>query len=105
MPEPSSSAPRPPAGAPATTDRLRWEIDSGRTGDKVAYSDPAAAPLGTDDEAAGAPPSERSIETALAAETANNPGRTGPQWFTIVAMAAVVAVVALSVLSVLWRAP
>jgi hypothetical protein len=39
---------------------LNWEqvrdrIDSGATGEKVAISDPAAAPLGTDDEAAGAP--------------------------------------------------
>jgi hypothetical protein len=37
---------------------LNWEqvrdrIDSGATKDKVAASDPAAAPLGTDDEAAG----------------------------------------------------
>jgi hypothetical protein len=47
-----------------TTDRLRAEIDSGRTGDKVAASDPAAAPLGADDEAAGKPPSRRSVERA-----------------------------------------
>jgi len=45
-----------------TTDRLRSDIDSGRTGDKVATSDPAAAPLGTDDEAAGTPPSRQRIE-------------------------------------------
>jgi hypothetical protein len=35
------------------TDRLRHAIDRGRTRDKVAHPDPAAAPLGTDDEAAG----------------------------------------------------
>lgn len=35
------------------TERLRGDIDAGRTGDKVPFSDPAAAPLGTDDEAAG----------------------------------------------------
>ena len=39
---------------------LKWEqvrerFDSGATGEKVAGSDPAAAPLGTDDEAAGFP--------------------------------------------------
>lgn len=39
----------------AETDRLRSAIDEGRTGDKVPFSDPAAAPLGTDDEAAGHP--------------------------------------------------
>ena len=33
--------------------QLRNEIDRGETGDKVAAPDPAAAPLGTDDEAAG----------------------------------------------------
>jgi len=38
-----------------TMDRLRHEIDSGRTGDKVAARDLAAAPLGTDEEAAGTP--------------------------------------------------
>jgi hypothetical protein len=32
--------------------RLRDRIDSGLTGDKVAASDPAMAPLGTDNEAA-----------------------------------------------------
>lgn len=33
--------------------RLRADIDRGRTGDKTEWPDPAAAPLGTDDEAAG----------------------------------------------------
>ena len=35
--------------------RLRDDIDRGRTGDKTPGHDPAAAPLGTDDEAAGTP--------------------------------------------------
>lgn len=34
--------------------QLRDDIDRGRTGDKVAGFDPAAAPLGTDEEAGGA---------------------------------------------------
>jgi len=38
-------------------DRLRADIDEGRTGEKVRYPDPAAAPFGSDDEAAGAAPS------------------------------------------------
>jgi len=41
-----------PAGGPANAEQLRGQIDSGRTGDKVAMTDPAAAPLGSDDEAA-----------------------------------------------------
>ncbi|MDE1569070.1 hypothetical protein [Aquabacter sediminis] len=36
--------------------RVRQAVDSGKTRDKIGYSDPAAAPLGTDDEAAGNPP-------------------------------------------------
>ncbi|MBV1694519.1 MAG: hypothetical protein KGP27_08680 [Hyphomicrobiales bacterium] len=52
-----------------TTDRLRHDIDKGRTSDKVGAVDPAAAPLGTDDEAAGTPPSAAAIETARRHET------------------------------------
>ena len=47
-----------------TTERLRADIDGGRTGDKVAGSDPAAAPLGTDDEAAGTPPRPEDVAVA-----------------------------------------
>lgn len=43
----------PPAPAAAEPHRLRDAIDRGLTGDKVPAIDPAAAPLGTDDEAAG----------------------------------------------------
>ena len=42
-----------------TTDQLRDRIDKGLTGEKVSMPDPAAAPLGTDAEAAGAPPTPR----------------------------------------------
>ena len=47
-----------------TTDKLRHDIDRGRGGDKVDASDPAAAPLGTDDEAAGTPPSPEAVDLA-----------------------------------------
>jgi hypothetical protein len=40
---------------PPTIDRLRVDIDGGTTGEKVKFPDPAIAPLGTDDEAAGRP--------------------------------------------------
>ncbi len=40
---------------PKTMEQLRDDIDSGRTGEKVPAADPAAAPLGADDEAAGMP--------------------------------------------------
>ena len=47
-----------------TTDQIRQAIDSGATGEKVGYPDPAAAPLGTDAEAGGNSPTilERKIE-------------------------------------------
>ncbi len=49
---------------PHTTDQLRGEIDAGLAGDKHAHTDPAAAPLGSDDEAAGHPASKDDIATA-----------------------------------------
>lgn len=49
---PKTSGGRPNySGEPDTNERLRASIDSGRTGDKVAMTDPAMAPLGSDDEA------------------------------------------------------
>jgi hypothetical protein len=66
--------PAVPEGSPNTTERLRADIDHGRTGDKVDFPDPAAAPLGTDDEAAGTPASRRRVAQARAAETKRAPG-------------------------------
>ena len=59
----------------ATAERLRDEIDRGRTGDKVPFPDPAAAPLGPDDEAAGFAPEVERIEAARAAERGGDPRR------------------------------
>jgi hypothetical protein len=53
---------------PPTSDRLRIDIDRGLAGDKVAWPDPAAAPLGTDDEAGGAPPTAEQRALAAAHE-------------------------------------
>ena len=57
---------------PDNTSRLRDDIDSGRTGDKVPFPDPAASPLGTDDEAAGTPPSAAAVRQAARTENAGN---------------------------------
>jgi hypothetical protein len=54
-----------------TTAQLRDAIDRGRTGSKVPYEDPAAAPLGTDEEAAGTPPRPEDIRTAMRNELRN----------------------------------
>lgn len=58
---------------PKTSDRLRDGIDHGAAGDKVSFPDPAAAPLGTDDEAAGTPPTPEQIQMAAAHELAARP--------------------------------
>jgi hypothetical protein len=56
-----------------TSDQLRGDIDAGRTGDKLAGFDPAAAPLGTDDEAAGRRPSAARVAEARATERSAPP--------------------------------
>jgi hypothetical protein len=58
---------------PTTTERLRAEIDRGRARDKVAVFDPAAAPLGTDAEAAGTPPDRERIAAAEREELESAP--------------------------------
>ena len=51
-----------------TAAQLRHDIDSGLTGDKVNFFDPAAAPLGTDEEAGGFPPTPEEIYQARMTE-------------------------------------
>jgi hypothetical protein len=52
----------------STTAQLRDDIDHGRTGDKIDAPDPAVAPLGTDEEAAGTPPDPCAVEAARTIE-------------------------------------
>jgi hypothetical protein len=59
-----------------TNEQLRAAIDSGRTGDKVAVTDPAMAPLGSDDEA-GDLHDEKGLATARRAGAGKTPA--GPQ--------------------------
>jgi hypothetical protein len=56
-----------------STEQLRRDIDSGRTRDKVDWPDPAVAPLGTDDEAAGTPPSRERVRLARRQELSRGP--------------------------------
>ena len=69
-----------------TTDQLRIAIDHGHG--KVNATDPAAAPLGTDDEAGGT--SNKAAQVALAAAHEIRPqrdssrtGGIGPAWWII----------------------
>jgi hypothetical protein len=59
--------------------RLRADIDSGKTGDKTPGLDPAAAPLGTDDEAAGTPVPDEIAEQVRARETRSDGERLARQ--------------------------
>ena len=56
-----------PRGNPSL---LKKDIDQGLTGDKVSFPDPAASPLGTDDEAAGTPNSPQQVAMARSIERA-----------------------------------
>jgi hypothetical protein len=60
--------------------QLRADIDSGRTGDKVAAIDHAVAPLGTDEEAAGTPVPPHIIAKArrLECKSANQTNQGSP---------------------------
>jgi len=51
-----------------TTEQLRIAIDQGHAGSKVDATDPAAAPLGTDDEAGGTPNTTPQVRAAAAHE-------------------------------------
>jgi hypothetical protein len=59
--------------APPTSAQLRHGITSGQGGDKVSNIDPAAAPLGTDDEAGGNPPTQQQLVQAAAHELQRKP--------------------------------
>ena len=86
---------------PQTTDRLRHDIDSGLTGDKVKASDPSAVPLGADDEAAGHPPSADRV--AMAADTAplDHTEKPATHW-PLITMLGVAAVIVALALSFVW---
>jgi hypothetical protein len=110
-----ASSSSPPAGDVdpdkpiETTEQLRIAIDHGHGGDKVDATDPAAAPLGTDDEAGGTPNSAAQVRLAAAHEIRARPNKTrqrttglGHAWwvigFTVFMGASIVA-------SVLWMLP
>ena len=83
-----------------TTDQIRDRIDSGQTGEKVAMPDPAAAPLGTDAEAGGAPPTK--AERALAARSMpTEPDVRSPPSGALIYVALIAAVAAVLVLVLL----
>jgi hypothetical protein len=85
-----------------TAEQLRRDIDRGMTGDKVPADDPATAPLGTDDEAAGTTPSPSRIARAILQETSepqteNDDPAPGAAWILIA-----VALGILTILLLVW---
>jgi hypothetical protein len=52
---------------------LRVAIDRGKSADKASFPDPAAASLGTDDEAAGTPLTREQVARSLSTEVADRP--------------------------------
>lgn len=61
----------PPNSDNPTAAQLKGDIDSGRTGDKVAHVDVGAAMLGTCEEAGGAPPTPQEVKLARTNEAAS----------------------------------
>jgi hypothetical protein len=75
---------------------MRDDIDRGLTGEKVSAPDPAAAPLGTDAEAGGAPPTiaERRLEAEARPQSAQPPRRGArSRWLLAAILVAAVMVV------------
>jgi hypothetical protein len=81
-----------------TSARLKHDIDRGRGGDKVDVIDPAAVPLGTDDEAAGTPPTPHELATAHGSEIRLDNQRYGRADWGIPIYLALLATVACVVL-------
>jgi hypothetical protein len=82
------------------TDQLREQIDRGKTGDKVDFPDPAAAPLGTDDEASGRRPIVDAIEPGpeqqtVAIEAGTRKRSAGGRVLALVVVVAAIAAIAL----------
>ena len=69
-----------------TSAQLRHSIATGKAQDKVSNIDPAAAPLGTDDEAAGNPPSKDEIQQAAQNELQRSSVPSQPLQLTAIAM-------------------
>lgn len=103
----------------ANTAQLRAAIDRGATGSKVPFPDHAAAPLGTDEEAAGTPPASNVVQDVIKTETSNTAAhapsgrdanaavgasgypKNGLPWRSLIVLAAVFAALALTM--IVWR--
>jgi hypothetical protein len=87
-----------------TIARLRHDIDRGRSGDKVDVIDPAAAPLGTDEEAAGTPVPAEAVQKAYRDEVGSAPvtSKREDSDYAVAIYLGVIATVATSVGLAIW---
>lgn len=87
-----------------TSTKLKHDIDRGRGGDKVNAIDPAAAPLGTDEEAAGAAPPVDAVAQAYNNEIDHSPviSQRKDNDHAVAIYVIVVATIALIVAVAIW---
>lgn len=78
-----------------TGEQLRADIDAGRTGDKVAFPDPAAAPLETDAEAGG-------NSTMFPSERRRTARGSGRGWGGLAFYIAAIAAIAILIVILAW---
>ncbi|RDE08482.1 hypothetical protein [Pelagibacterium lacus] len=90
------------APPPETVEELRNRIDRGETGDKVDWPDPAASPLGTDDEAGGYPPTRE--ELRLETQSASIATPQVSSWRGVIAYAGIAAAVLIVFVAIIWQA-
>jgi hypothetical protein len=100
-------AAEPPDSASPTAAQLKGDINSGRTGDKIAHTDVGAAMLGTCDEAGGTPPTPQRVKLARANEAASEQVRNASDphgkrtWTMPLYIGVVVAICAILVVGML----
>jgi len=100
-------APRVPDPGPArspTTAQVREGQHAQRPGEPVAENEPAASPLGTDDEAAGRAPNKRRLQSAMKSlpdSGAHDRHFLGTSWMPVVALLVFAAFLALLIAALL----
>jgi hypothetical protein len=99
MPKPRQQSPR--RNRP-NAEQLRHSIDRGRTRDKLPMHDPAAAPLGTDEEAGGTPPTPEQVAAAAQLEMAQRVLRGDTRTSNAVILVAILLTVVVTVAAIFW---
>lgn len=94
---------RPPLRDGSNVERLRHAIDTGKTRDKTSIPDPAAAPLGTDEEAGGTPSTPEQVAAAAQHEMAQRVLRGDDRTTSnAVILIAVLLTAVVTVVAILW---